>query len=506
MFKFFNEIYQSFQHQDTAKYCSGGLHPDYRKELTNQQAITQLPIPRFLHVPLHQNLGQPSSPCVQIGQLVLKGEVIGSSTDSFSAPVHAPTSGIVVAIEHQPVCHPSGMTMLCITIEADGRDQWLPTLQGVADPLHCAPDILRDKIRAAGIVGLGGAAFPSHMKLSPPSGAKIHLLLANGAECEPYLTCDDRLMQESAAEIVEGLQIMLHILQSNKCLIGIEDNKPDAIRAMEKATQSIPNMRVQSVPSRYPQGGEKQLIETMTGVQVPSGKLPLDVGIVVHNVATALAVREAVLFGRPLISRVVTVAGKGIANGVNAHCLIGTPVRALLDHVGGVKTSTKRLVMGGPMMGIQFSDLNVPVVKATSGILALTEAEIRDHEEKACIRCGRCVQACPMHLVPCEMAWSTKNEQFDKLSELSLFDCIECGSCSYICPSNIPLVQYFRYGKWQIRAENVVSQRLELDKVRINAKNERTERARIEKERQKEAMKAAMQARKKAAAQETESV
>ncbi|MBF0584774.1 MAG: electron transport complex subunit RsxC [Magnetococcales bacterium] len=477
----------------------GGVHPPGHKGLSEHCAIEALPMPKRLYVPLHQHIGQPCEPCVVVGQKVLKGEEIGRAEGFVSAPVHAPTSGTVVAIKEHTAGHPSGLTLLCVVIDPDGKDQWSPALQGIENPLSASPVAIRDKIRAAGVVGLGGATFPSFIKMSPPQGKPVGLLLINGVECEPYLTCDARLMEERAREIVAGIEIMLYALQAKQCIIGIEDNKPGAIRTMTQAVGPFPSMRVQSLPVMYPQGGEKQLIEAVTGLQVPSGGLPIDLGIIVHNVATALAIRDAVLQGRPLISRVVTVTGKGAVKPANLECLIGTPIRDLVEYSGGMHPGVRKLVLGGPMMGVTMQDMDVPVVKGTSGVLALLQDEIVDQPEQACIRCGHCVQACPIRLVPCEMAWQAKNSQMDAMAELHLFDCIECGSCAYVCPAHIPLVHYFRFAKLTIQADRRAQQRLELDKARTKAKELRVQQEKEAKERQKEAMKAAMAAKKKAA-------
>ncbi|MEO5339717.1 MAG: electron transport complex subunit RsxC [Magnetococcus sp. MYC-9] len=477
----------------------GGVHPKSHKELASHCAIEVLPLPKRLYVPLHQHAGDPCEPCVEVGQKVLKGEEIGRKVTRVGAPVHAPTSGTVVAIEEHTVGHPSGLTMLCVTLDPDGEDRWTE-LKGMDNPLSASPEAILDRIRAAGIVGMGGAVYPSFIKLSPAKDKKVDLLLINGSECEPYLTCDDRLMEERGRGIVGGAEIMMHVLGATQCVIGIEDNKPGAIRAMGRAAGPFPGMRVQPLPAMYPQGARQQLVEAITGMQVPAGGRLADIGLTVHNVATAFAVYEAVYFGRPSISRVVTVSGRGVGKPANLECLIGTPIQDLFDYAGGLQPGVSKIVIGGPMMGFTIGNLDVPVVKGTAGVLALLRQETVVEQEQPCIRCGRCVEACPISLVPCEMAWVAKNDQMDAMKDLHLKDCIECGSCSYVCPSHIPLVQYFRYAKLTIEAEKRAKQKFEQDKIRTKLRDERLAREKAEKERQKEATKAAMAERKRTAA------
>lgn len=479
----------------------GGVHPPEYKNLSEHCAIEGLPMPKRLYVPLHQHLGKPADPCVAVGSKVLKGDRIGQPDGFISAAVHAPTSGTVVGIEEYTVGHPSGLTMPCMVIEPDGEDRWSPHLQGLTDPLKADPAAIRKKVLEAGIVGLGGATFPTAVKLSPPQGKVAELLVLNGVECEPYLTCDARLMEERGRDVVQGAEIMLQALQTKRCVIAIEDNKPGAIQAMQALVANHPAIQVQPLPVRYPQGAEKQLIEALTGRQVPSGGLPIDVGVIVHNVATAAAVRDAVVYGKPLVSRLVTVTGLGIRRPANVEALIGTPVSALIQHCGGLKAETVKVVMGGPMMGVALGNLDVPVVKGTSGLLAMTAAETQvGRVEQACIRCGNCVRVCPISLMPTEMAWYSRHEQWDKLKEYDVFDCIECGSCAYVCPASIPLVQYFRFGKLSLLANDRDKKKADIAKARTKAKEARVEQEKLEKERKKAEMKGA--ARKPAAAEE----
>ncbi|HIJ84428.1 MAG: electron transport complex, RnfABCDGE type, C subunit [Magnetococcales bacterium] len=478
------------------KKFHGGVHPTGHKELSEHCAIEPMPMPKRLVIPLHQHLGAPSEPVVAAGDKVFKGDLLGKAVGFVSAAVHASTSGTVVSVEEHAVGHPSGLTMLCVVLEPDGEDKWNPQIKGVADPLSLDPATIRDQIKAAGIVGLGGATFPSFIKLTPPRDKVIDLLLINAVECEPYLTCDARLMEERSQQVVEGVRIMLHALQTRECIIGIEANKPKAIAAMEKAVAGEASMRVISLPVMYPQGSEKQLIEVVTGRQVPSKGLPVDVGVIVHNVATAAAVRDAIQSGHPLVARIVTVTGRGINRPANLEVLLGTLVDDCVSHCGGLKTGTCKVVMGGPMMGLALHRTDVPVVKGTSGILALTQDESSGKQEHPCIRCGQCVQSCPMQLVPCTMAWFAKTDQIDQLSSVDLFDCVECGSCAYVCPSNIPLVHYFRYGKLSVQARERENKKMELTRQRSQVREERLAREKEEKERKKEEMKAKMAAKK----------
>ncbi|MBF0423141.1 MAG: electron transport complex subunit RsxC [Magnetococcales bacterium] len=490
------------------KKFHGGVHPPGRKELSEQCAIESMPMPKRLVVPFHQHLGAPSEPVVNVGDTLFKGDLLGSAGDGISAPVHAPTSGTIVAIEEHVVGHPSGLTMLCAILEPDGKDQWNPQLQGVDDPFSLEPAAVRDLVKSAGVVGLGGATFPSFVKLSPPRDKVVDLLLINAVECEPYLTCDARLMEERPLDVVEGIRIMLHALQTKECVIGIENNKPKAIAAMQnavarEASGKDGNIRVVVLPVMYPQGSEKQLIEVVTGRQVPSKGLPIHIGVVVHNVATAVAVRDAVRFGRPLVSRIVTVTGQGITRPANIEVLIGTLADDVIAHCGGLKPGTCKVVMGGPMMGLALHQTNIPIVKGSSGILALTQDESSGKPEHSCIRCGSCVSACPIQLVPCTMAWFAKTEQFDQLINVDLFDCVECGSCAYVCPSNVPLVHYFRYGKLALQSKAREEKKRELNKQRTKLRDERLAREKEEKERKKEEMKAKMAAKKKGKGTET---
>lgn len=482
------------------RYFHGGVHPKEYKELSEHCSIAPLPMPKKLYVPVQQHIGAPTKPVVKAGDKVLKGQLIGAAQGFVSAPIHAPTSGTVTGVEEYSAPHPSGLTMPCIVIETDGKDEWDPNLKGLDDPLNAEPQAIRDKIKEGGIVGLGGATFPSFIKMSPPKGKTVDMLIINAVECEPYLTCDARVMEERTRDIIEGIEIMLRALGTDTCMIGIEVNKPRAIRAMQKAVESKKGMEVVPLRVMYPQGSEKQLIEVITGRQVPSGGLPLDVGVIVHNVITAVAMRDAVKFGRPLVDRIVTVTGLGIAKPANVEAPLGTPSQEIIDHCGGLVGDVQKVIMGGPMMGMAMRDLKAPIVKGSSGLLCLTRGEGHAAPEGPCIRCGACLEACPIELMPTEMAWHSRHEQLDMLPEYNLFDCIECGSCAYVCPSNIPLVQYFRFGKMSIAAAKRDKEKQARSKARTEAKEAREAKIKAEKERKKAEMKAKMAAKKAAAA------
>ncbi|MEO5345812.1 MAG: electron transport complex subunit RsxC [Magnetococcus sp. YQC-9] len=486
--------------QLTLKKFHGGVHPSENKHLAKHCAIEEIPMPKRLFIPLHQHSGTACEPCVAQGDRVYKGQLIGRSVANVSAPVHAPTSGTIEAITEHVVCHYSCLPDLSVTLVPDGLDEWDPSLKGLDNPFEADSKSIRDKVRDAGVVGLGGAVYPTHIKLTPPRGKPVEVMLINGVECEPYITNDSRMMEERSIEIVEGAQLMMRAIQASSCLICIEANKPGAIKAMEKAIQGLPNFRVQVLPVMYPQGAKNQLIEAITHRQVPSGGRSTDTGATVQNVGTSIAVRDAVLFGRPLIRRIVTMSGRGIKRPANLNVPIGTTVQDLIDHCGGLKPGVKQMVMNGPMMGTALHDLESPVVKSTAAVLALTAEEIVDKPEQPCIHCGNCLQVCPVELTPCEIIWRAKNDLIDELPEVFVKDCIECGSCAYVCPSNIPLVHYIRYGKMAVSNKRREEEKVMLTRQRSQAKLARIEAEKAEKERKKEEMRLAAEARKKAAA------
>lgn len=430
----------------------GGVHPDDRKALTADKCIETLPLPPLLHIPVQQHIGAAARPLVQRGDLVKKGQLLARSQGAISAPIHAPTSGRVMGVGGYPAHHPSGLLVRTITIKPDGKDEWLDSIKPVADPFTLEPDEIATRVAEAGVVGMGGATFPSAVKLNLRSRYNLDRLVINGAECEPYLTCDDRLMRELAAEVVDGILIMARALGVEKVLIGIENNKPEAQASMRAAVEDYPGVQVIGLPTRYPMGSEKHLVQTLTGKETPARGLTADIGIVVHNVATALAVHDAIRLGRPLIARVMTVSGQAINQPRNVRVLIGTPLDQVIKFCGGFNQSAEKLISGGPMMGQPLPSTRVPVIKGTSALLALTDKEFKTEYEMPCIRCGSCVQACPCGLMPLEMAAHIRAGSLDASVNLGLLDCIGCGSCSYVCPAHIPLVQQFSYAKGELAA------------------------------------------------------
>lgn len=476
----------------------GGVHPKGRKHLSADKPIEDLPLPEKLYVPLQQHIGAPAVTVVKKGDAVKKGQVIAVAQGNISAPVHAPTSGTVNGLGRYTAPHPSGLPGRTITIRTDGRDAWTDDLPAPMEPFTSSPQAIAQRVKDAGIVGMGGATFPSAVKLNLGDRYDLHTLIINGAECEPYLTCDDRLMREHSADVMTGVRIMARALEVKRIIIAIEANKPDAIRRMRQAAGEFDDIQVVEVPTRYPMGSEKHLTQTLLGLETPARGLTAEIGAVVHNAATAFAVYEAVVKGRPLISRVVTVSGEAVTNPANLRVPIGTPVAKLLEYAGGLKTEPERLLLGGPMMGQPLADLKVPVVKGTNGVLALSGLEAATKSAKAsCIRCASCVDACPCGLVPLDMAAAIRKEEMEIATQSGLMDCVGCGSCAYVCPSNIPLVQYFNYAKGRItylqRAEHKQKETKRLAELRT----ERMERIAAAK-REAMAKRKAEQARKKA--------
>jgi electron transport complex protein RnfC len=479
----------------------GGVHPEGRKALSAEPPIRILPMPERLFVPLQQHIGAPAKHCVTVGDKVLKGQLIANSQGAVSAPVHAPTSGRVLAIDDFPAPHPSGLPVATLTIEADGEDRWID-INEIADPFALSPEEIAARVGAAGIVGLGGAAFPAAVKLNLSRRSQIGILIINGGECEPYLTCDDRLMRERADAIVEGIRLMRHATGATEILVGIEDNKPEAIASMTAAAEGT-EVKVVAVPAMYPMGSEKQLIQVLTGLEVPAGGRAADIGVLVHNVGTAYAVREAIRHGRPLLSRVVTISGGAISAPGNLEAPIGALASDLVRASGGLRETPARLVLGGPMMGTQINTLDIPIVKGSGGLLALTQAEIEQTKPGPCIRCSSCVRACPMGLVPLEMAARIRVGDPVGSIDWGLKDCIACGSCSYVCPAHIPLVHWFNHAKGELASRERLKLKNEATKRLADERNARMERIAREREeaaRQRAARKAAADAAKKAAA------
>ncbi len=467
----------------------GGIHPPQYKELSNQEPIRQAELPKYLVLPLHQHIGESAIPCVEVGEHVLKGQLVATAQGYVSAPVHASSSGTIAAIEERSIPHPSGQEALCIVIETDGNDTRFD--QPSKEPYQeMEAGHLRHLIRCAGIVGLGGAGFPAAIKLNP-LGSQVDTLIINGVECEPYITCDDMLMRERSEQIVAGVDIMSHALQAKEVLIAIEDNKPEAIAAMQQATEGR-DIEVVVVPTLYPQGGEKQLIKVLTDKECPSNGLPIHIGIVVHNVGTAAAVHNAIDQGNPLVSRIVTVTGDGIKNPCNLEVPFGISMHELIEQCGGMSSDVDRVVMGGPMMGFAMHRTNIPVIKTANCILAVTQDfAAAPSDTMPCIRCGACADVCPVQLLPQQLHWYAKSKEFDRAQDYNLFDCIECGCCAYVCPSNIPLVQYYRFAKTEIWALERDKEKSELAKLRHDNRQSRLEREKAEK--------AARLAKKKAA-------
>lgn len=480
----------------------GGIHPPEHKTQSLERGLGELPLPPAIVLPVSQHLGAPAEPIVAVGEKVLKGQLIATGNEMISANVHASTSGTVTAIEDRPLPHPSGMGGLCIVLKPDGADQWT-SLDGCEDYTQLETPVLLEKIQAAGIAGMGGAGFPTAVKLGSP--LPITTLIINGTECEPYITADDMLMQTHGSDIVRGIKLLSFLLKEpREILIGIEDNKPRAIARMQEAVKQAGDERMEVVPlpTKYPSGGEKQLVQMLTGREVPSGKLPAHLGVVCQNVATVRAAYRAVRFGEPLIERITTVTGNAFADQRNVHLRLGTPIEFVLQQQGYDAEQASRLVMGGPMMGFSIVNAEAPVIKTTNCLLAPSLAEAPPPgPAQACIRCGMCAEACPASLLPQQLYWYARAQDHDRLQAHNVFDCIECGACSYVCPSQIPLVQFYRAGKGEIRRHDAekkhadrARKRFELHKQRVE--EEKAARAKAREEAQ---AKAKQRAQEKAA-------
>ena len=478
----------------------GGVHPLENKTQSNQLPIVVMPAPKQLVLPLSQHMGKAGKAVVKPGDYVFKGQLIASAQGFVSANIHAPSSGYVSALEERTLPHQSALSGPCIVIDTDGKDQW-GDLNPTIDPKLLSKSDLLNLIQAAGITGMGGAGFPGAVKLQPKSS--IHTLIINAAECEPYITADDRLMREYADQIISGIQLVQQLLDQPQCLIGIEDNKPEAIAALNHALNQHMNIEVCVIETKYPSGGEKQLIEILTGQQVPNEGIPADIGIVCQNVGTVKAVFDAIVLGQPLITRITTVTGKAAVNAGNYEVLIGTKVADVLAFAKVDLIKTSRLVMGGPMMGFTIQDTQTPIIKSSNCILAAADLElatVADHH--SCIRCGLCEVACPAELLPQQLFWFAKAEEFEKAQDHNLSDCIECGACAWVCPSQIPLVQYYRYAKGRIKALNNETQLAELSRMRFETREQRLvdeKSAKEEKRKLRATAAAAAQAAKRAA-------
>jgi len=462
----------------------GGIEPEMSKITANSSISTSMIAPVYI-VPIKQHIGEPCTPIVSVGEHIFRGQKIAKSEGYVSVPVHAPTSGKVVKIEEHAIPHPSGMGLPSIFIEPDGKDTRDESLEPIENYRERDPAELRERVRFCGIAGLGGAVFPTFIKLLKDQRNPIETVILNGIECEPYLTSDHRLMVEKPENIARGIDIIMHMVGAKRAIIAIEDNKPDAADAMRNAISSIPDMEhveVHLLPTRYPQGSEKQLVQVLTGKEIPAGKLPMHIGVLCQNVGTTHAIFDAVIRGRPLTERIVTVSGDAVPRPGNMRTRLGTPMSFVFAQHGLEHFEGLHILHGGPMMGERLKAADVPVVKSTNGLLAMkSETMMKSHKvEQPCIRCGHCGVACPVNLVPNLLADQCRSEQFEKAESYNLFDCIECGACSYVCPSNIPLVHYFRYGKGQLAQISRAKGFAEASKERSEARDARIEREKEE--------------------------
>ncbi|ORM62079.1 electron transport complex subunit RsxC [Pantoea rodasii] len=458
----------------------GGIHPPEMKTQSNGTPLSQLPLPEQFIIPLKQHIGHEGEICVSPGDHVLRGQPLTFGGGRM-LPVHAPTSGTIEAIAPHMTAHPSGLSELCVFLRADGEDRWT-TLDPQPDFRALSREDVVKRIHEAGVAGLGGAGFPTATKLR--GGLRgVKTLIINAAECEPYITADDRLMQDCAAEVLEGCRILAWVLQAERVLIGVEDNKPEAIAALKQALGGDRELQVRVVPTKYPSGGAKQLTQILTGVEVPHGGRSTDIGVLMQNVGTAWAVKRAIIDGEPITERVVTLTGEAIAQPRNVWGRLGTPVSHLLHHVGFTPGSRQMVIMGGPLMGFTLPSLNVPLVKISNCILAPSASEMgNNEEEQSCIRCSACADACPAKLLPQQLFWYSQGGDHEKARAHNIDDCIECGACAYVCPSNIPLVQYYRQEKAELRAIDLEAKRTAEAKARFEARQARLEREKLVRE------------------------
>ncbi len=428
----------------------GGIHPKYNKEMSTRVTTFHTILPKQVIIPLQQHIGAPCSPLVQVGDYVLRGQKIGDG-EGLCVPVHSSVSGTVVAIEPRP--HTSGRMVNAVVIKNDFQDETVELKNNCAAPEDLDPDEILHAVREAGIVGMGGAAFPGNVKALSAMG-NVDTLIANACECEPYITADDSLLRTDPEHVLEGMEILRTVLHPNRVVLAVEDNKTEAIAKVNGILKDHPGIELVVLPTRYPQGAEKQLIQSVTGRQVPPGQLPVAVGCAVFNVSTYAAIYRAVRLGMPLIQRIVTISGEAIAEPQNFIVRIGTPFHDLIEVAGGLHDKTERVISGGPMMGVSQSDLAVPVIKATNSILCLLKDQNGAAENPVCLRCGKCVSVCPMRLHPTYMYRFTNAGRVDQLQRLNILDCMECGSCAFTCPGKLPLVETFRKGKQMVREAN----------------------------------------------------
>ena len=471
----------------------GGIHPPEQKTITSSKPIKHIPLPKLLVLPLQQHIGRQGDLLVEVGDKVLKGQALTQSSNPMAVPIHAPTSGTIRAIKKSVIAHPSGLSELCLFIDVDGEDTWKKR-EICQDFTKLSRQQIINKIADAGIAGMGGAGFPTHIKVN--AKPDINFLIINAAECEPYITADDLLMCEQSEAIIDGIKILDQLLNPAFILIGIEDNKPQAIKALQQATKDNEKIKVCVLATKYPTGGEKQLIKILTGKEVSSGALPINSGIVVQNVATCFAISDAVINDIPLIRRVVTLTGKALSKPQNFWVLLGTQVSYLLEQAGFVSEidetisfpnqapPTPPVIMGGPLMGFSILNEQVPIIKTSNCILAPSKIEMPSafdnySNEVECIRCGQCADVCPSQLLPQELQWSAKAKDHQQLTQLNLFDCIDCGACAYVCPSQIPLVQYYRVAKAEIRQQQQLDIKAEKAKARFEARKLRLEQEKI---------------------------
>ena len=459
----------------------GGIHPPEMKQQTCHIPLRRLPLADYYILPLQQHIGTEGELLVKAGQPILKGQPL-TCGNGKALPIHAPTSGTVKDIAFYTTAHPSGLSEHAVFIQADGEDRWCERL--TCENYTAIPPLeLIDKIEQAGIAGLGGAGFPAGLKLNGGLN-RVEILIINAAECEPYITADDRLMQEHAEEIIEGINILRHILNPTMTLIGIEDNKPEAIETLHQALKNYPDIVLRIIPTKYPSGGARQLTKILTGREVPYGKHSSSIGVLMHNVGTVFAIKRAIIHGEPLIERVTTLTGENIQQPGNVWLPLGTPVQHILKHCGAKLTDKQNtVIMGGPLMGFTLPDLNVPIIKITNCILMPSAQEMTlNSQEQNCIRCGKCAEACPVSLLPQQLYWFSRGKEHQKAQEYKLFDCIECGACAYVCPSNIPLVQYYRQEKAEVKEQKKIDLLAQQAKKRFEAKQTRIEKEKAERQ------------------------